>query len=611
MHNTVILYGEIYRKSKKFASEHTEEILVKNFTLPTPVIDCLLTPNVLYSYRSVIYNSVGSVSSEYTELVPIDLLKPENFKQMTASQINETLIRLTFSKPSTYSQHVNYKIYRDSNLIATLYQQTSDLLSYDDFFVFAPDQYLKYNVFACNQIGCSSDDKFSVFVKTRNLPPVLVYKPILLDLGSDYIKIDASLSVVLRVNQKILEYRYFLNNVMTLATTEPVVLIKNLKPNTQYLINLEVCTFLGPGCLKSSDYLQVQTLQILPVIDFDPTCEPGMRNLTIKWPTTPQHIDNYVIKYRLGQDQYSNLLVKDKNWVYIDKLKPFSDYEIVLGGCNRAGCSYSQNFVCKTTGKLSNVTIQVETTADGFLFVWNIDHDLKDQDLEFKLFRSVLNQPILYDQKFRPIRLQDKVVYAGTDFGHEDQAVNFDTEYLYHVEMTSMYGVVKSESLRLRTKAAAPQLLVMIGSIRHVGNDSVSLVIRPPLKVNGRLEGIYVLVKLNGFEVAKEMVHENLAGLDGEQLVEFLSNVTVDGLAADSVYELKTKFCNQVSCLISLQTIKFKTLSNERIDFFDAMWRVDKTIVFKWDFKKVSTRSIREKISFFLSSYFTCYVNSY
>lgn len=536
------------------------------------------------------YNSVGSVSSEYTEWVPIDLLKPESFEQMKARQINETLIRLTFKKPKTHSQFVSYKIYRDSMLIFTMHDQSSDLLNYDDIFVFAPNQYYKYNVFACNQIGCSSDENFSVFIKTCDLPPVLVYKPILLDLGPDYIKIDASLSVILRLNQKIIEYRYFLNNKMALSTPEPVVLIKNLQPNTKYLINLEVCTFLDLGCLKSNDYLEVKTYQVLPVIDFETICSSGMRHLTLEWPSTQQEIDNYVVRYKLEKKDFSNLVVKDKNSVTIEQLRPFSQYEIVFGGCNKVGCSYSKSFECNTTGRLPNVSIEAVITTQGFLIQWNIDDNFKDQDLQFKLFRSVLKHPILFDQNFKSIRLQDNVVYVGTRYRYEDSNVYFDTEYSYYVEMKTMFGSVKSDDLNLRTKVAAPQLLVQIGSIRHVTNDSVSLMLRPPLRINGRLENVSVQIKTGRIEMTQYLSHGNLSG---EKLLEFLDKVILENLLPDSNYELKTNFCNQLFCLLSLQTIKFKTLPNERIEFFDALWRVDKIVVFKWTFRKVTSRYIK------------------
>ncbi|CAF0851247.1 unnamed protein product [Brachionus calyciflorus] len=587
--NGIYRYTEIYRLSKSFGNNQFIDEILRIQTNETQFKDCDLTPNILYSYRIVVFNSIGGITSEYTESLPIILLKPFNFIKMNATQLNETLIRLDFTKPQSYSDSLVYKIFRDSNLISTIYENKSLYLEFYDSYDFLPDTFVKYNIFACNLVGCSSDDNYSIFIKTKNTPPFLVYRPILIDIGSDWVKIDASLSVVLRQSQKIVEYRFFLNDVLVNQGLDSNIILENLIPNTQYKINLEVCTFFDDGCLRSKDYLYFKTLQALPVLNFEPTCQSGVKDLFIKWPLVNQEVNFYNIKHRLNNlDYLMSKLDGTKNEVLIENLIPMTRYDIFVEGCNQAGCGLSKIKTCQTLKYLPvNITIEIIQLDSSNLIKWSFENNFDNENYEFNLWRSVLlNSSLVYDSSFRPIDKSLKVVYTGSEMSFDDKDINFFTEYEYSIEINTIYGKVKSQGYRVRTRSHEPQLLILIGSIRNVYNDSVQLMIRPPLKMNGILQRIYILIKTGYIEDQREILHQKLDGLNEVELINFLDSVNLNGLLSESIYELKTRFCNQISCITSLQTIKFKTLANERIQFFDAFSLDQGSINFKWEFKK-------------------------
>jgi hypothetical protein len=344
------------------------------------------------------------------------------------------------------------------------------------------------------------------------------------------------------------------------------------------------------------DYLYFRTLQSRPELNFEIMCSPGLRQIRLQWPLIEQEVDYLVLKYRPEGLEFENLVLDlGKNGVQVDKLEAFTSYEIILGGCNKAGCGYSKPIFCQTEKNLpSSLALDVREPIEGGLIVeWSVPELYKNEGFEFVLSRRVLSSGLVYDSSFSRLEQSKKVVYSGKETLYMDKEVNFFTEYEYYVELNTIYGSVKSQPRGFKTRPSAPQLITIIGSLYQVRNDSVSLMIRPPLKMNGILVSVAIVLNFDSTEIKRELKHENLALLNESRLIEFLSNVTIGGLTPDTIYELRSKFCNQVSCLTSLQKIRFKTLTNERIEFFDAVFLTSNMISFKWNFKQSEPKQIR------------------
>ena len=62
-----------------------------------------------------------------------------------------------------------------------------------------------------------------------------------------------------------------------------------------------------------------------------------------------------------------------------------------------------------------------------------------------------------------------------------------------------------------------------------------------------------------------------------------LRNIKIGNLASETEYELKSKICNQVDCIISTNTITFKTFKRPKIIFFRPVNISSRSIELEWN----------------------------
>lgn len=196
---------------------------------------------------------------------------PEGFgppPSLQITQINSSLIRLDWTQPrQTHGPLLSYSIYRNSTPLTTsssnnyvlgpnqltFFDVPNTQLDNDDddnendrFFV--PNTVYVYQLYACNEAGCASDNRYyQGVVRTRDVRPVRVEAPKLASLSETRAVLDASESVYLRSNltQRIVEYRFYVFELLVYRGKESRFELRNLKPFTTYSIALEACTFLS------------------------------------------------------------------------------------------------------------------------------------------------------------------------------------------------------------------------------------------------------------------------------------------------------------------------------------------------------------------------------
>ena len=160
--------------------------------------------------------------------------------------------------------------------------------------------------------------------------------------------------------------------------------------------------------------------------------------------------------------------------------------------------------------------------------------------------------------------------------------------YDYFIAVKTSVGSSISPYTRYITRATSP-LFLKIGELVSVTNQSAILNLKPPLYINGRLTNVFILVMSKNFFQEREIFPSlnilSMLNFNAKDLLNYLANFRLDGLKANSHYEIKTKFCNQIDCLTSFESIKFTTLDNNRFVFFNAdAINSARSIELKWKF---------------------------
>jgi hypothetical protein len=83
----------------------------------------------------------------------------------------------------------------------------------------------------------------------------------------------------------------------------------------------------------------------------------------------------------------------------------------------------------------------------------------------------------------------------------------------------------------------------------------------------------------------KEVVVYTFKGtVNGEEFLFLLKNIRIKQLKPYFQYELKSYFCNSAGCLVSEDSLKFMTLDNDKLVYFDAEIVSPSRVDFKWEF---------------------------
>ncbi len=301
--------------------------------------------NYLYSYKIIAYNKRGSVESNFSQPLLSKQAVPGGFDtKMKLLQLNDTLVRLDWYRPKhTYSTIMLYNIYRDSQAVhtRTVLNSMNTLnthLTYYDFFEFLPKTVYKYEVFACNEAGCSSDpETYFQAIKTRDQGPLKVNAPALVRSDARSAYIEAAASVMLKSNktQTIVEYRFYVNQSLITKSNNSFLNLHNLEPYTGYSVKVEACTFLNDdfrGCQQSLESLDFMTNQTTPegldsvrCIDMPYNEYQVNVNLTWSMPRRPNGVLRFVKLKRDGVEIFATNYLKNRNSYF------YSDTQLSYG----------------------------------------------------------------------------------------------------------------------------------------------------------------------------------------------------------------------------------------------------------------------------------------
>lgn len=122
-----------------------------------------------------------------------------------------------------------------------------------------------------------------------------------------------------------------------------------------------------------------------------------------------------------------------------------------------------------------------------------------------------------------------------------------------------------------------------------ITNESVSLNIRPPLRLNGDVTSIIlslVLVNISSNPRIIEIYRDQKLNLPitPHQLLSTLENITIGELKPDRTYSMKSRFCSTGGCAWSMQEIKFKTQQNDQLVHVKLKPLAEKqSLVINWD----------------------------
>jgi hypothetical protein len=329
-------------------------------------LDCDLKQNYLYSYKVVTYNKRGSVESNFSQPLLSKQAVPGGFEsKITLIQLNDTLIRLDWYRPKhTYSTITLYNIYRDSQAIHTRtvlnsMNSQNNHLTYYDFFEFLPNTVYKYEVFACNEAGCSTDpETYFKAIKTRDQGPLRVNPAVLVrsDARSAYIEAATSVELKSNTTQKIVEYRFYVNNSLVTKSNNSFLNLHNLEPFTAYSVTVEACTFLNDdfrGCKQSLDSLEFMTNQTTPealdsVRCIDMPYNEYQVNVNLTWtlPRKPNGVLRFVKLKRDGIEIFATNYLKNRvSYFYLDtQLSYGHNYSYELTFFNDASFLSAQNW---------------------------------------------------------------------------------------------------------------------------------------------------------------------------------------------------------------------------------------------------------------------------
>lgn len=142
-----------------------------------------------------------------------------------------------------------------------------------------------------------------------------------------------------------------------------------------------------------------------------------------------------------------------------------------------------------------------------------------------------------------------------------------------------------------QTQPTAPSMFTKIGSILSITNESVSMNIRPPLRLNGDVTSIILSLALvnisnvNNPRIVEIYRDQSLRSpINSHQLMSILNNITLTNLNSDQAYSIKSRFCSIGGCVWTNQEIKFKTLVKDQLVKVKLRPHAEKqSFIINWD----------------------------
>ena len=379
------------------------------------------------------------------------------------------------------------------------------------------------------------------------------------------------------------------------------------------------------------------TMENMPQLMLEPKCgSKRLTELVLVW-SDPLYangmITKYIVKHKhvlsgvwqsisLGtdnRDRESIVHVPSETLrsLKIENIIPFGIYEFQVTACNRVGCVDSSIINDRNCSSLNHLPeglinpdvsemLNVDPGRIDIYISWRPPLNSVIPVLSYIVSRTIIQLSIAFNPNYQSIDekylLSTSEIHKSLNFSFIDSNLRGYSTYDYFVEVVNSFGSRLTPIKRIRTRPLMPAGLSKLGNLISVSNESAKLDLRPPFFMNGELQNVTVLLKRPKDIYSKEIRVFSLqsnrknAIINGLQLLQFLRIVTLDNLEPNQNYEVKTRFCNQIGCLRSVDFLEFQTLDNDRLIYFNATKLKSNSFELIWGFKfgnRYSDRKIK------------------
>lgn len=374
------------------------------------------------------------------------------------------------------------------------------------------------------------------------------------------------------------------------------------------------------------------TLENVPCKMPEPKCGSRRLNeLELHWYDplfSNGNITTYSIKYRSvsASDKHWQVVSLNRNAIKhsiesysyrLSSLKMFEVYEFSVSACNKIGCVWSSIVNNKNCSSVNGMPIglskpnlnEIRSNSEllGVLVSWNGPMNVKQVPVvRYILTRITIHSSISFNADYEIMNPKSmnssqggvyKELYSGMNTTFFDHLAKASCEYDYLVEVVNLFGSRITPISRIKLSESAPKYLSQVGTISSIGSQSVTLNMMPPLELNGRLLNISIVLKSSEPSQTRLIYQYDCdkPALTGRQLINMLKNVSIDDLEIEYLYEIKSQFCNRAGCVLSSNSLIFKTYGTDRILDFELSYLGSCKFGLRWSFKFVNhNKTIRQ-----------------
>lgn len=449
-----------------------------------------LTPYTNYTLYIQVCNQVGCASSKSVtetthEELPLNLVPP------VVTGVTSTTVTLSWVPPTLPNGLItSYRIVRrETNnplLILVQYVGVGDVTTFTNEGL-SPYTSYEYQLVAFNSIGSVESDWTEV--TTLEAPPTGMGSPTFPDIQSEYVVVSwnppANPNGVL--TRYDVSYRPLLGDIVfheSLPANTTQTNVTGLEPFTIYEFRIEVYNNAGKA---SSDFTDAQTLEGAPeglgnIILVTKTSE----SVTVMWaaPLKPNGIISEYVLYLNGIEEYRDT----PRMAFIDRLKPFTSYSILLEACTSAACSQGeiQGFTTEESDPIGQPSPELTLIGERAVSIeWGFPIQSNGLINSYEIFRSEVPEPLVDNTT----DVDATVIYVTDDVSnraYNDTGLTPDTGYVYAVRANNSVGSSLSSYEYIQTPQAAPENVQ--GPVLNVlGTSSIGMTWDPPLQKNGEL----------------------------------------------------------------------------------------------------------------------------
>lgn len=494
----------------------------------TTFINAGLLPFTGYEYRIRVINSVGSVFTEWVEVVTLEDI-PQGVNGPTFPLVFARNITVDWTIPSSPNGIITfYEVYQReflgmARLVARVPGNTTTFIASD----LIPARIYEFQIVAINSVG--QNESPWVSVSTTEAPPEGLQPITIESRPPSGTSLVLSWSEPLIPNGRILEYIIYLDNAIEFRGTDMTATIRRLNPFTTYTLQLEVCN--SGGC-SSGEPQNATTAEISPVGQGPPQLTViGPTIVQIMW-DSPEIPNGIIIQYDIIRQQSAPLgsntnisatvffNVSDiVTRVYVDSsLDPFTFYEYGIRAINSGGETVGPFSIVQTSQGIPDGIPRPSLTAESSSEVrvlWNDPATPNGVITEYRVVRN------------------GSVIRSTLDRLFVDTNLMPFTYYAYSITVCTIAGCGNGPVEIVRTLEAAPSG-VTPPILTALSNSSIRIDWVPPSMANG-------IITMYTVTILPDMIN----------ITTLQTSVTVQNLQPFTLYQVTLLACTQAGCTLS------------------------------------------------------------